>query len=96
MNTPDGPATPPVPTPQPAPNWKQAFVLLAGGLVLAATACFGFLFSLGSNFNTGGNVLTPVAAVLFVVGLVAAFVGVIKLLVLIVRAVRQKPGGGAA
>src|SRR5262249_19238002 len=47
------PIAPPV-AQQRFPSWKQALLILGGGVVLAATACFGFLVSLGGNFERGG------------------------------------------
>jgi hypothetical protein len=106
MDAPDDPtrsAPPPVDTPpgsatakQPFPTWKQVLTMLFGGLALAATACAGFLVSLGGNVNTGGDaVLSPAAAILFVVGLLISFLGVIFLFVRVARAMAQKPAAPA-
>ena len=93
------PADPGVPAPlvSPAvprrrfPSWKQALVTFFGGLVLAATACVGFLISLGGNFERGGDaVQTPIAAILFFIGLVACIAGVVFLIIRMVRAAREK------
>ena len=76
---------------QPFPTWKQVLTMLFGGLALAATACVGFLASLGGNFNTGGDaILSPAAAILFVVGLLVSFLGLIFLFVRVARAMTQK------
>ena len=79
------------------PSWKQVLVMLLGGLVLAVTACVGFLVSLGGNFERGGNVLTPVAAILFGGGVLAFVIGLVMLfirLLLHASAKRQPPASG--
>ena len=54
------------------PSWKQVFVMLFGGIVLAVTSCFGFLVAISSNSHRGGDaVLRPLAAILFCVGVLA-------------------------
>jgi hypothetical protein len=90
--TPNAPdiAPPPLSSPEPPhqrfPSLKQALVTFVGGIVLSATACVGFLISLGGNFERGGDeVLTPLAAILFCVGLVTILTGVIFLIIRIVR-----------
>jgi predicted Co/Zn/Cd cation transporter (cation efflux family) len=99
MDTP--PPSPPPPR-QRYPTWKQVLVMLLGGLVLAVTACVGFLMSLGGNFERGGNDLTPIAAVLFGAGVLAFLIGVVMLfirLLLRASAKREPPasgGGGTA
>ena len=70
---------------------EQALVTFLGGIVLAATACVGFLTSLGGNFERGGDpVLTPLAAILFFVGVVTFLVGVVFLIVRFARARTEK------
>jgi hypothetical protein len=62
--------------------------------VLAVSACFGFLISLGGNFERGGDsVLTPLAALLFGAGLLAVVVGVIFVIIRIIRSVMHPDGG---
>jgi hypothetical protein len=83
--TPDEPAIPPSPAPgapqrqaQRFPTWKQALLMLGGGILLAATACFGFLVSLGGNFERGGDaVWSPITAILFFIGLLVALAGLV-------------------
>jgi len=94
---PDAPDSPPRPLSPPEsprqmfPSWKQALVTFFGGIVLAATACVGFLTSLGGNFERGGDpVLTPLAAILFFVGVVTFLVGVVFLIVRFARARTEK------
>jgi hypothetical protein len=54
--------------------------------VLSATACVGFLISLGGNFERGGDeIVTPLAAILFCVGVLGFLVGLILLIIRIVR-----------
>jgi hypothetical protein len=87
------PPAPPAPPRQRFPSWKQALVTFFGGIVLAATACVGFLASLGGNFEHGGDdFLTPLAAILFGVGLLAIFVGFIFTLMRAIRAMTEKKG----
>jgi hypothetical protein len=103
---PAAPPTPAGPPPaasapkQPFPTWKQVLAMMFGGLALAATACAGFLVSLGGNFNTGGDpILSPAAAILFVVGLLVSFLGLIFLFVRVARAMTRKgdtPAPGAS
>ncbi len=91
------------PTPSPPshryPSRKQVLVMVVGGLVLAVTACAGFFASLSGNFERGGDaVLTPLAAILFCVGVLAFVVGLVMLLVRVVRGARdrsQPPPSGA-
>jgi len=103
IDAPDDTTRPPAPTasiePPPAavapqqtfPTWKQVLTMLFGGLALAATACVGFLLSLGGNFNTGGDaILSPATAILFVVGVLVSFLGVIFLFVRVARGMTQK------
>src|SRR5262245_23935912 len=72
------PGVAPTAPPQPFPSWKQALVTALGGVVLAVTACFGFLVTLSGNFERGGNAFwTPLAAILFCVGLLMILVGVV-------------------
>jgi hypothetical protein len=100
MDTPDtGPSSPsegpdrpppahsvPAPPRQRFPSLKQALVTFAGGIVLSATACVGFLISLGGNFERGGDeIVTPLAAILFCVGVLGFLVGLILLIIRIVR-----------
>jgi len=102
MDTPDTPSTAPdatgIPPPGPPdaprqrfPSWKQALVTFFGGIVLAATACFGFLVSLGGNFERGGdNVITPLTAILFFVGVIALLVGLVFVIIRVARAIFEK------
>jgi hypothetical protein len=86
------------------PTWKQALVTCVGGLVLAGTSCFGFFLTLGGNFEHGGNdVLTPLAAIGFGVGILALAVGFVFVLMRLLRGLTEKkptppagplPGGG--
>jgi O-antigen/teichoic acid export membrane protein len=70
------------------PSWKQALITFFGGIVLAGTSCFGFLVSLGGNFERGGDdILTPLAAIVFCVSLLVILVGFIFI---ILRALRPK------
>ena len=83
--------------PQRYPSWKQVLVMLLGGLVLAVTACVGFLVSLGGNFERGGNDLTPLAAILFGAGVLASVIGLVMLfirLLLHASAKREPPATG--
>jgi len=105
METPDLPQPPPQPAApsQRFPSWKQALLMLFGGIVLSISACFGFLISLGGNFERGGDpILSPLAGLLFVVGVLVAIVGVILVFIRIVRGVMHpddaqppSPGGDA-
>lgn len=73
------------------PTWKQVIVMLAGGFVLAITACVGFLASFSGNFERGGDtLLTPIAAILFFVGVLAFLGGFVLLIVRGIRALTQK------
>lgn len=86
MDTP----SPPAPD-QRFPTWKQVVVMVGGGLLLAATACFGFVVSLGNNFNSGGDsLLTPLTALLFFVGVLGFLTG---LVMLVIRMIRGAVGG---
>jgi hypothetical protein len=101
MDTPDNvnPLPPPEPPPapfeslpplvprQPFPSWKQALITFFGSVVLAATSCIGFLASLGSNFEAGGdNFWSPAAAIVFCASLVGIFVGFIFIIMRAARA----------
>jgi hypothetical protein len=92
----DVPAPPP--EAQRFPTWKQVLVMLGGSLLLAASACFGFVVSLGNNFNQGGDpVLTPLTAILFFVGVVGFLVGLVMLIIRMVRragGARKPPAAG--
>ncbi len=73
------------------PSWKQALLTFFGGVVLAGTGCFGFLLSLGSNFERGGNaVFTPIAAIAFGIGLLTILVGFVFAIMRTVRAMVEK------
>jgi hypothetical protein len=79
------PATPAAPQ-QRYPGWKQALVMFLGGVVLAASACVGFLVSLGGNFERGGDDFwTPVTIILFFAGLLLTAVGFVLLIVRLLR-----------
>jgi hypothetical protein len=82
---------PPLAPRQPFPSWKQALLTFFGGIVLAATSCFGFALSLGGNFEHGGNDFwTPVTAIAFCASLLAIFVGFVFLIMRIARAMMEK------
>jgi hypothetical protein len=73
------------------PSWKQALVTCFGGLVLAGTSCFGFFLTLSGNFEHGGNdVLTPLTAIGFGIGMVALGVGFVFVLMRLLRALMDK------
>jgi hypothetical protein len=75
------------------PTWKQALLMLLGGIVLAVTACFGFLISFGSNFERGGDAFfTPAAALLFVAGVIITLVGAVFVTIRTARAVMHPDG----
>src|SRR5262249_23719621 len=72
------------------PSWKQALITFFGGIVLAGTSCFGFLVSLGNNFNQGGDAVTMIAAIGFGASLLMILVGFVFLIMRIVRAMTEK------
>ena len=73
------------------PSWKQALITFFGGIVLAGTSCFGFLLSLGNNFEHGGdNFLTPLTAILFCGSLAAILVGFIFIIMRALRGSSEK------
>jgi hypothetical protein len=68
---------PPVPSSQLFPTWRQALVMLGGGLALATSACFGFVFTVDLAPREG-SVLAFFGTFLMVlvpVGLVGTLVG---------------------
>ena len=70
------------------PSWKQALVILCGGIVLGASSCALFLANF--NLHASGN-LPGIFAVGFIVGVLVTLVG---FLLVLVRAIRG-PGSKA-
>jgi hypothetical protein len=62
------------------PSWKQALLILAGGIVLALSSCAGFLGTLESSDKLG-----IVLAAGFFVGVAATLLGVILVLIRAIR-----------
>ena len=81
---PEPPISPKGPS-QRFPTWKQALLIFAGGIVLAVSACFGFVISASSNFERGGGPFTPLAALLFVAGAIVTVVGAVLVIIRMVR-----------
>ena len=97
---PPAPAPPPaVPPSQRFPTWKQAFVMLLGGLALAISACFGCLFTVmsgGNRTNTALEGLALLLALLAGAGAIAAIVGVVFVLMRMLRALFAKKDQAAS
>jgi hypothetical protein len=68
------------------PSWKQALLILAGGIVLALSSCAAFLGTIDSNNKSG-----IVFAAGFFLGLCAALVGMI---LVFIRAIRGPASPG--
>jgi hypothetical protein len=84
---------PPVPPSQRFPSWKQALVMLLGGLALAISACFGCLFTVmsgGGRTNASLEGLALLLALLAGAGALAAIVGVVLVLMRILRGLFAK------
>jgi hypothetical protein len=89
------PAPPPphqVPSSQRFPTWKQALVMLFGGIALAVSACFGCAFTVdlarGSSSRFDG--LATLLGIVAFGGLCASLVGVVLVLMRILRALFAK------
>jgi TRAP-type C4-dicarboxylate transport system permease small subunit len=90
---PPAPLPEPVPAPQRFPSWKQALVMLLGGLALAVSACFGCLFATLGAGNRTNSALEGLGIFLGIVafaGLIGALVGVVLVLMRMVRALFGK------
>lgn len=70
----------------PRPSWSQTLVMLASGLVLGASSCFGFLETLGKK----GDDVSGAFAAGFYVGCLMAVGGLIMALIRMVRSVRRR------
>jgi hypothetical protein len=81
------PSSPPAPLADVKPTVLQAIVTLVGGLVLAAGSCAGFLATLNLNRESGVNITFALG---FFASLLAAFVGVILIIVRMVKLARRR------
>ena len=90
-------ALPPPARKAPFPTWKQGLVLFLGGLVLGASACFGFLATLNLNSSRGHEaqeLFNVLFAVLFGIGGLAFFIGGVFIFIRMVSAlIAPKPPG---
>jgi hypothetical protein len=75
------------------PSWKQALITFFGGIVLAGTSCFGFFVSMsGGNFERGGvDLLTPLAAICFLISLLVILVGFVLIIIRALRPSEKRP-----
>ncbi len=67
------------------PSWKQALITFVGGIVLAASTCFGFAVTLEDN-----SWLPQLMATGFIGSLIVIVVGFIFMIMRIVRAMMDK------
>ncbi|MGH9532578.1 MAG: hypothetical protein ACRD2Q_09305 [Terriglobales bacterium] len=82
------PAAPPV-TPRPA--WSQTLIMLASGVVLGASSCFGFLETLGGKGS--GNLFGPFATG-FYIGCLITLGGLIMALIRVARSLMRRKTQG--
>jgi hypothetical protein len=69
------------------PQWWQALIIIASGIVLGLSSCVGFLSTMNFNGgNRGGQVLPQILMIGFFGGIVVAFIGCVLLLIAVARA----------
>ncbi|MGH9602318.1 MAG: hypothetical protein ACRD24_07995 [Terriglobales bacterium] len=83
------PAAPPA-TPRPA--WSQTLIMLASGIVLGASSCYGFLETLGGKGS--GNLYGPFATG-FYIGCLITLGGLIMALIRGARSLSKRTSKGA-
>ncbi len=72
--------------PSPRPTWSQTLIVLASGVVLGASSCFGFLETLGKP----GSNLYGAFATGFYVGCLIALGGLIMALIRVARSLMKR------
>jgi hypothetical protein len=71
--------------PAPRPTWSQALIMLASGVVLGASSCYGFLETLGKTGNLYGPFATG-----FYIGCLLVLGGLIMALIRVARSLMRR------